>query len=161
MDSCWSKSALVQVMAWWCQATSHYLGQCWLSPIWVYGVSRPQCVNHAHGVCFVVFLVVKYRLILPIFFRVAHDDVIRWKCYPRYWPFVLGIHRPPVNSLHKGQRHRALMFSLICAWINGWVNNGEAGDLRHHCAHYDVIVLHTSTGDFSSASEATLRNMGV
>ena len=36
---------------------------------------------------------------------------------------------------------RALMFSLICAWINGWVNNREAGDLRRHCAHYDVIVM--------------------
>ena len=29
----------------------------------------------------------------------------------------------PVNSPHKGQRRGALMFSLICAWINGWVNN--------------------------------------
>ena len=36
---------------------------------------------------------------------------------------------------------RALMFSLICARINGWVNNGEAGDLRRHRAHYDVIVM--------------------
>ena len=33
------------------------------------------------------------------------------------------------------------MFSLICAWINGWVNNGEAGDLRRHRIHYDVIVM--------------------
>ena len=30
---------------------------------------------------------------------------------------------------------------LICAWINGWVNNGEAGYLRRHRAHYDVIVM--------------------
>ena len=35
----------------------------------------------------------------------------------------------------------ALMFSLICAWINGWVKNGEAGDLRRHHAHYDVTVM--------------------
>ena len=49
----------------------------------------------------------------------------------------------PVNSPHKGQWHRALMFSLICAWINGWVNNREAGDLRGHRAHYDVIVIHS------------------
>ena len=34
-----------------------------------------------------------------------------------------------------------LMFSLICAWINGWVKNGEAGDVRRHRAHYDVAVL--------------------
>ena len=47
----------------------------------------------------------------------------------------------PVNSPHKGQWHGALMFSLICARINGWVNNGEAGDLRPHQAHYDVTVM--------------------
>ena len=37
--------------------------------------------------------------------------------------------------------HRALMFSLICAWINGWENNREAGDLRRYRAHYGVIVM--------------------
>ena len=46
-----------------------------------------------------------------------------------------------VNSPHKGQRCRALLFSLICAWINSWVNNREAGDLRRHRAHYDVTVM--------------------
>ena len=47
----------------------------------------------------------------------------------------------PVNSPHKGQWRGTLMLSLICALTNGWVNNGEAGDLRRHCAHYDVLVL--------------------
>ena len=70
-----------------------------------------------------------------------HDDVIKWKHFPRYLPFVQGIHRSPVNSPHKGQWRRALMFSLICVWINGWVNKREAGDLRRHCAHYDVTVM--------------------
>ena len=68
-----------------------------------------------------------------------HDDVIKWKHFPRYWPFVWGIHRSPVNSPHKGQWRRALMFSLIRVWINGWINNREAGDLRRHRAHYDVM----------------------
>ena len=72
-----------------------------------------------------------------------HDDVIKWKHFPRYWPFVWGIYRSPVNSPHKGQWRGALMFSLICAWINGWVNNGEASDLRRHHAHYDVNVMRT------------------
>ena len=58
-----------------------------------------------------------------------------------YWPFVLGIHRWPVNSQCKCQWHEALVFSLICAWISGWVNNREAGDLRHHRAQYDVTVM--------------------
>ena len=71
----------------------------------------------------------------------CHDDVIKWKHFPRYWSFVRGIHRWPVNSQHKGQWRGALMFSLICAWINGWANNREAGDMRRHRAHYDVTVM--------------------
>ena len=70
-----------------------------------------------------------------------HDDVIKWKHFPRYWPFVRGIHRSPVNSPHKGQWRGALMFSLICVWINNWVNNRETGDLRRCRAHYGVTVM--------------------
>ena len=40
-----------------------------------------------------------------------------------------------------GQWRGALMFSLICVEINGWENNREAGDLRRHRAHYDVMVM--------------------
>ena len=72
--------------------------------------------------------------------QTAHDDVIKWKHFPRYRPFVWGIHRSPGNSSHKGQWPGALMF-FICAWINGWVNNRQAGDLRRHRAHNDVIVM--------------------
>ena len=70
-----------------------------------------------------------------------HDDFIKWKHFPRYWPFVRGIHRSPVNYLHRGHWRGDLMFSLICTRINGWVNNGEAGDLRRYRAHYDVTVM--------------------
>ena len=70
-----------------------------------------------------------------------HDDVIKWKRFPRYWPFVRGIHRWPVDSRHKVQWRGALMFSLICAWTNGWVNNRDIDDLRRHRAHYDVAVM--------------------
>ena len=49
---------------------------------------------------------------------ISHDDVIKWKHFRRYWPFVRGIHRSPVNSPHKGQWHGALMLSLICTWTN-------------------------------------------
>ena len=73
----------------------------------------------------------------PLFYNV----VIKWKHFPRYWPFVRRIHRSPVNSPHKGQWRGALMFSLICVWINGWVNNREAGDLRRYRAHHDVTVM--------------------
>ena len=72
---------------------------------------------------------------------IYHDDVIKWKHFPRYWPFVRGIHRSPVNSPHKGQWREVLMFSLVCVWINGWVNNREAGDLRRYRAHCDVTLM--------------------
>ena len=73
--------------------------------------------------------------------RILHDDVIKWKHFPRNWPFVREIHRSPVNFPHKGQWRGALMFSLMYAWINDWVNNREAGDLRLQHGHYDVIVM--------------------
>ena len=67
-----------------------------------------------------------------------HNDVIKWKYFPRYWPFVRGIHGEfPIQRQWRG----TLMFTLICARINGSVNNREAGDLRRHRAHYDVIVM--------------------
>ena len=86
-----------------------------------------------------------------------HDDIIKWKNFPRYRPFARGIHRSPVNFPYNGQWRGALMFSLICAWINGWVNNREAGDLRHHLAHYDFSVMYcdvtaASSGLFYSGS---------
>ena len=82
--------------------------------------------------------------ILPI----ADDDVIKWRKFPRHWPFVRGIHRWPVNSQHKGQWRGALvLFSLISAWINRCVNNCEAGDLRRHHAHYKVTVMSLTIPD--------------
>ena len=70
-----------------------------------------------------------------------HDDVIKWKHFSGYWPFVRhvrGIQRSTVHLPHKGQWRGALIFALIHAWINGRVNSGEAGDLRRH---YDVTIM--------------------
>ena len=72
-----------------------------------------------------------------------HDDVIKWKHFPRYWPFARGLHRPPVNSPHKGQWRGALMFSLLCSlnkrfskqsW--GWRFETPSCSLWRHC--YDA-----------------------
>ena len=89
--------------------------------------------------------IMKMRLKLPYVCKMVAilfcDDAIKWKHFPRYWPFVRGIHRSPVNSPDKGQWRGALMFSLIFAWINGWVKTREAGELSRHRAHYDVTVM--------------------
>ena len=80
-----------------------------------------------------------------------------------YLPFVVEMHRSMMTSSNgnifrvtghlcgeftglrwiprtKASDAELLMFSLICTRINGWINNREAGDLRHHRSHCDVIV---------------------
>ena len=82
-----------------------------------------------------------WNVLLCMMLALGHDDVIRWKHFPRYWPFVKGIHRPPVDSFHKGHWRGTLMFSLICAWTNGLANNRDDGQLRSRHAHYDITVM--------------------
>ena len=97
--------------------------------------------------CWLMRVALKRNGAIPRFPTYDICIVITWwhhqvENLPCYWPFVREIHQLSINSPHKGQWHGALMFSLICAWINGWVNNGEAGDLRRHWAHYDVTVMY-------------------
>ena len=80
---------------------------------------------------------------------ISHDGVIKRKHFPRCWSFVRWIHRSPVNFPRKGQWRGALIFSLICAWINGWVNSHEAGDVKRHRGHYDVTVITANCGGTS------------
>ena len=56
---------------------------------------------------------------------IHHEDIIKWKHFPCNRTFMWGIHRLLVNTPHKSQWPGALMFSLLCTWINGWVNNYE------------------------------------
>ena len=67
-----------------------------------------------------------------------HDDVMKWKHFPRYWPLW---RESTGHRWIQGQWRRALTFSLVCVWTNGWANNRYADYLRRHCAHYDVTVM--------------------
>ena len=83
-------------------------------------------------------------LLLTAVKSASHDDVIKWKHFPHYWPFVRGVHRSLLDYPHKGHWRRALMlFCLMCTWTNSWANSRDAGYLRHHYAHCDIIVMHT------------------
>ena len=88
------------------------------------------------------------RFDVPTYNAIHHHDVIKWKHFPRYWPFGWGIHRSMVNSQLEGPWRGALMFSFICIWINSWVKNREAGDLRRLRTHYYVIVMITRLKSF-------------
>ena len=70
-----------------------------------------------------------------------HDDVIKWKHLPRYWPFVRGIHQSRWIPHTKASDAELWWFLWSAVRINGWVNKREAGDLRRHHGHYDVIVM--------------------
>ena len=104
---------------------------------------RPRaCLQRGHAIVLIyitrsVTAGCSYHAVVSLW---NHDDVIKWKHFPRYWPFMRGNQRSPVNLPHKGQWRGSLKFSLICVWINCWVNNREAGDLRRYRAHYDVTV---------------------
>ena len=105
---------------------------------------------------------VKCRYVVrPDFWFRPHDGVIKRKDFSRYWPFVRGIHRLPVNFPHKGQWRGALMFSLICTGINGWINNHEAGDLRCHRVHFYVIVMNLQAADRMLACPGSNPENGV
>ena len=71
--------------------------------------------------------------------KYTHDDVTKWKHFPRYWSFVREIHCSLVYYPHKKQWRRALMFSLICVWTNELGNNRfktPSHALWHHCPNY-------------------------
>ena len=105
-------------------------------PVLSLSLDRIHLRYHHKGNFIPLFIIIMLACVYNV-----HDDVIKWKHFPRYWPFVRGIHRSLVNSPHKGQWHRVLMLSLICAWINGWMNNREAGYLTRHRVHYDITVM--------------------
>ena len=75
-----------------------------------------------------------------------HGDVIKWKHFPRYWPFVRGNHRPPVNSPHKGpvtrsfddlRLNKRLSKQSKSRWFETqacslWRHNNDLGPMRSY-----------------------------
>ena len=112
------KSALGQVMAWCCQAMS----QCCPRSMSPYGITRPQWV--------------KVSIMAMIMMTSSNGNIFR-VTGPLCGEFTVLRWIPHT----KGQWRGALMFSLIYAWTNAWVNNREAGDLRRYRVHFDVTVM--------------------
>ena len=82
----------------------------------------------------------------------AHGDVIIWKQFPRYWPFVRGINRSRVNFLHKGQWRGAVMFffylrlnkRLSKQWW-GWWFETPSRPLWLHCNWNGLVCQWSNT----------------
>ena len=77
--------------------------------------------------------------------RRFHDDVIKWKPFPRYWPFVWGIHHRSLVVVPFTNASDAELWCFLWSVPEQTVaNNRDADDLRCHRAHYDVTVMHWS-----------------
>ena len=83
-----------------------------------------------------------------IMVRIVHDDVIKWKHFPRYWPFVWEIHRSPVDSPHKWPVTQSfdVFFDLPLnkrlskqSW--GWWFETPSRQLWRHCNGFISSVL--------------------
>ena len=135
---------------WFCQTTNPYTKFYWLSKsVTLYDVSEAQnqykvvkfaCLCHTDQLLRHSYLAALYSHIAVICMVTSWNGNIFCVSGPLCGEFT--------GDPHKGQWRGALMFSLIHARINSWVNNREAGDLRRHRTHYDVIVMDT---DDSSA----------
>ena len=85
----------------------------------------------------------KLKTILVIEVSLGTNMMTSSNFFPRYWPFVWGIHRSRWIPRTKTSDVELWCF-LCCVWINGWVNNWKAGDLGRHRTHYDVSVMDTT-----------------
>ena len=144
------KPSLVQLNK---EATSYYLNQwlasllthiCITRPRWVKISPLSDIVQRALRVW--RYAPVGYNKLYGFLSWLSLKTMASWwrhqmEAFSALLALCAGNHRSPVNSPHKGQWRGALIFSLICAWINAWVNNREAGDYRRHRAPYDVIVI--------------------
>ena len=82
------------------------------------------------------------RLLHMSHWNILHDNVMTWKYFPHYWPFVRGIHWSPVDSPHKGPVIKSLdmllaplspqvdslqvikSWDMWLAWTSCWTNSG-------------------------------------
>ena len=108
------------------------------------------CQNY--GMWFLFCCLVMEDLIVILQGQVTGTGVIIWLPHRTWWrhqmetfstSVVLCAGNSPVTNEFPSQRPVPWSFDvfLICAWINSWVNSHEAGGLRCHRAHNDVIVM--------------------
>ena len=102
-----------------------------------------MCHQICTWVCLVLFVVVML-IVYGVLYWISDEDVFisAWWCYQMetfYALLTICGGNSPVTGEFPAQS--PVMLSLICAWINGLINNREVGDLRRHRAHFDVTVM--------------------
>ena len=160
------QSTLVQVMAWWRQATSHYLSRCWPRSLSSYGVIRPQWVNSAIIMIFPYFQVSYPRWHVELFWisEGLATTIYSVTKFCTHWPSgkvtIISLQRR--HSEHDGVSN---VYSTVCpgayqrqhqssaslAFVRGIhryqspVNSPRKGPItREMFSFYDVIMRMTS-----------------
>ena len=139
-------------------APGHYLNQCWLIVNYT-STSKFQWnfdqfqtfsfrkIELEYGVCNMTTTLFRLRCVSWWMAhqvrgnRHGHGDVIKWKHFPRYCPLCGEFTGHRWIPLTKVSNTELWCFLWSAPWINGWVNNREAGDLRRHRVHYDAILM--------------------
>ena len=141
----WKQYFLRNERADWHGTKGMWLGYSWPWPVDDHGGGVDGCIGYwllkcSHDVALENIFEIFLNLSGTFFWKTWINDVIKWKNFPHY---CILWQDPPVSSWfpHKGQWRRALVFSLICTWTNGWANNRDASDLRCRLAHYDITVV--------------------
>ena len=137
-DAIWrrrSGSTLAEVMAWCLSTPSHYLNHRWL---FISKVQLPSPDGNIHGKYWRYHSpnentnITHLKSLSHLSAYMGHHGTPWWRhqmgTFSALLALCAGIHRLPVNSPHEGPWRGALMFSLICAWTNDWVNNRDTGD---------------------------------
>ena len=110
-------------------------------------ISRSCKLIHQYR-CFLGTRVLSFSLIACFY----HDEVIKWKHFPRYWPFMRGNHRSPVNSLHKVDTPKA----TTCT------NLTERSRNKHTCTISGRILgLHPGKRQTSLQNNAVSHSLGA
>ena len=119
-----------------CQATSHYLSQCWPLSVWPHGVTRPQCNNIAN-------IMAADGLVTPWARALAAMDgicLVTLLC-PEYFDF----------SSREIDKMVILFITFSAAGINS-LRPSDPIDLGQHCIRYLLIITkvqwHLSEGNF-------------
>ena len=120
----------------WCSALKYVTTK---SNFFTSRVLDTNLSTHATVSCFLLHSI--FRTSRSVW--IVHDDVIKWKHLPRYWPFVRGIHRSPVTGEFPTQGPVTWSVDVLFdlrpnkrlskQWGGWWYET--------HRAHYDVIVM--------------------
>ena len=107
-----------------------------------FAICREKLKVHVYMIQALTLPIIMQRLLInvgPLSWRTQSSEIMMTTSNGNIFRVTDHLYREFTG--HRWIPHGALMASLIWSRINGWVNNREAGDLRRHCAHYDVTVI--------------------